>query len=331
MTQRTHPTALLPPAPPSSRDPGAPVSARRGVAAALASASAYGLVPLLGRGADALGVSTTTTLAWRFGIAAMVLWGLAAARGARLPRGRVLATCAFMGGVAYAGQSWLFFSALERIDATLVGLLLYAYPALVVALAVALRREPASRRTVAALATSLGGLVLLLGGSGVGTTAAATGVIMALGAALVYATFITLAAGVLARVDPLAALTIITTAASTTLFVHGTVTGEDLVLPLAAVVWVALLAVLGTVASGWFFLVGVRSIGASRTSILSCLEPVVVAVLAVVLWGEPVTATRIAGGLAVLAAVVVLEAGGVGLPSRPLPGLVRRLPALARR
>ena len=48
----------------------------------------------------------------------------------------------------YAAQSGLYFSALTRIDASLVALILYVYPVLVMAAAIALGRERASRRRV---------------------------------------------------------------------------------------------------------------------------------------------------------------------------------------
>ena len=51
-----------------------------------------------------------------------------------------------LGAVGYAMQSAFYFGALTRIDASLVGLLLYAYPALVLLLAYALRRERPGRQ-----------------------------------------------------------------------------------------------------------------------------------------------------------------------------------------
>ena len=59
-------------------------------------------------------------------------WRSPVARGALrgLPRRAVLAALA-MGAVGYATQSGLFFSALERMDASLLALVLYTYPVLV--------------------------------------------------------------------------------------------------------------------------------------------------------------------------------------------------------
>ena len=50
-----------------------------------------------------------------------------------------------MGAFGYAAQSGLYFSALTRIDASLLALLLYVYPVLVMAGAITIGRERASR------------------------------------------------------------------------------------------------------------------------------------------------------------------------------------------
>lgn len=296
-------------------------SSLRGVLACLASAAAFGVAPVFGREVDALGVSVTTMLAFRFGLAAIVFWTVALRRSARIPRGRALFTCIAMGGLGYAVQSSLFFTALTYVDATLVALLLYLYPTLVVVLAVGLRRESADLRMVVALITSLGGLALLLGGGTAAGSGAVLGVLLGIGAAFVYALYITLAQGVLATTDVFAALAVITTSASTSLFVFGAASGRLTVPSAAALGWIGLLALVSTVVAGGLFLIGVGSLGASRASILSCVEPVITAVVAVALYAEVLTPSRVAGGAAVLAAVVVLETRGVRGPSRPLPGV----------
>ena len=81
----------------------------------------------------------------RFGLAALVLAAIAALRGAQrgLER-RAIVAGLLMGAIGYATQAGLYFSALDRMDASLLALLLYTYPALVVVLAIALGRESAS-------------------------------------------------------------------------------------------------------------------------------------------------------------------------------------------
>ena len=105
---------------------------RTGAAFVLASAAAFGVMPVFGKLAFEAGVGVAMLLAVRFAIAAPLLWGLAAARGA-LPRARrgVVARALALGAVGYAVQSGLYFLALERMDAGPLSLILYTYPALV--------------------------------------------------------------------------------------------------------------------------------------------------------------------------------------------------------
>ena len=58
------------------------------------------------------------------------------------------------------------------------------------------------------------------------------------------------------------------------------------------------------------FFGGVSRVGASNAAITSCVEPVVTAVSAVIVYGERLTLGQLLGGAAVLGAVVMLSARG---------------------
>jgi drug/metabolite transporter (DMT)-like permease len=73
-----------------------------------------------------------------------------------------------LGACGYALQAGCYFAALARIDASLLSLLLYTFPAIVAAAAVALGRERIAARRVTALALASAGLVLVLAGAGPG-------------------------------------------------------------------------------------------------------------------------------------------------------------------
>ena len=108
-----------------------------------------------------------------------------------------------MGAIGYATQSGLYFDALERMDASLLALILYVYPALVLIGAVALGRERASVRRVAALLIALAGTALVLAGAASGSLDA-LGTAMGFGAALAYTVYILTGDRVGAAVPPLA-------------------------------------------------------------------------------------------------------------------------------
>lgn len=274
-----------------------------GVLWCLISAAGFGLSPIFAKGAYQSGVSVTEMLTGRFVIAAVVLWAVCLWRRPALPAGRVLLTAVGLGGVGYAVQALCYFGAVARIDASLAALLLYTFPALVTALAVALRRESLDRRKLAALGCSAVGLVLLLGLGGV-SEGGTTGVLLALGAAVAYSLYLTVADGLPADVDVYLLSAIVCTAAAITM---GFVGGFQLPGTAEGWMWTGLLGLVSTVLAMATLFVGVRLLGAPTAAILSCAEPVVTLASTSVVYGESLTPGQLAGGVAVLAAVLVLR------------------------
>ena len=163
---------------------------RMGPLLCLLSAAGFGAMAIFGKLAYDAGVEADQLLLLRFALATPLLLAVAAATGALrgLSRGSVLAGLA-MGAIGYATQSGLYFNALERMDASLLALILYVYPALVLIGAVALGRERASVRRVAALLIALAGTALVLAGAASGSLDA-LGTAMGFGAALAYTVYI---------------------------------------------------------------------------------------------------------------------------------------------
>ena len=114
-------------------------------------------------------------------------------------KARDVASGLALGACGYAMQAGFYFAALQRIDVSLLSLLLYTFPAMVAAAAVVLGRERINRRRVIALALALGGLSLVVAGAGAGALDP-LGVSLGLGAAVVYTTYILVSEGVVGRV-----------------------------------------------------------------------------------------------------------------------------------
>src|ERR671930_403958 len=134
----------------------------------LASAAAFGAMAVFGKLAYAGGATVGTLLAVRFGLAAALLWAGGALADVRGIARRDVAAALALGACGYAAQAGGYFAALQRIDASLLSLLLYTFPAIVAAAAVALGRERLDRRRVIALVLASGGLVLVVAGAGTG-------------------------------------------------------------------------------------------------------------------------------------------------------------------
>src|SRR4051794_12512192 len=138
----------------------------------LASGAAFGAMALFGKLAYAEGATVGTLLAIRFLFASGLFWLGGAAR--RMPPARDVAVGLGLGAGGYALQAGCYFAALERIDASLLALLVYTFPGIVAAAAIALGRERADSGRLGALVVALGGLALLVaGGAGGGGPARA--------------------------------------------------------------------------------------------------------------------------------------------------------------
>ena len=155
---------------------------RTGALYCLASAAGFGAMGVFGKLAYDEGVTVGTLLSTRFVLAAVVFWLiLVCARGGirelRSLTRRDLLIAIALGAVGYGAQAGAYFAALDRLDASLLALLVYTYPVLVAVAAIAIGREPARRTTAVSLALASTGLVLVLAG-------AAAGALDALGTAL---------------------------------------------------------------------------------------------------------------------------------------------------
>jgi drug/metabolite transporter (DMT)-like permease len=287
---------------------------RTGALFCLASAAGFGAMGVFGKLAYDAGATVSTLLAIRFGLAAAVLW-LVVLGTKRLPELRALprrdvGAALALGAVGYSAQAGGYFAALQRLDPSLLGLLLYTFPVMVTVAAVALGRERASRRTATALALSCAGIVLVLAGAA-GGALDPLGTALGLGAAVVYSAYILISEGVAARVGALALSTLVCTGAAATLTLAGLAGGGlDLgKLSTEGFGWIAAIALVSTVGAVGLFFAGLARVGPSAASILSTLEPVVTVALAFAAFGSSLGPAQLAGGALVLAAAVVVQAG----------------------
>jgi drug/metabolite transporter (DMT)-like permease len=259
------------------------------------------------------GATVGTLLATRFLLAAAMFWLVVVcsggARGVRaLPR-RDLGIALALGAVCYSAQAGGYFAALQRLDASLLSLLVYTFPAIVTVTAIALGRERANRRTALALALVSTGLVLVLAGAAAGALDP-LGAALGLAVAVVFSGYILASEGISARVGPLALSTLVCTGAATTLTLGGIAVGDLDPGRVSAegFGWLAGLAVVSTVGAVGLFFAGLPRVGPTAASILSALEPVVTVVLAFVVFGESLGPTQLAGGALVLLAVLAVRA-----------------------
>ena len=273
-----------------------------GVSLALVSAASFGVMPVLTKvvyddGAEPIGV-----LLVRFSLAAALLLVLARVRGEALPRGRTLGALLGLGGIGYVGMSLCYFFALERISAGLTSLLLYFYPALVVVLGALLLRDRPRPVALACVAVATVGTILTIGPVEGGQ---ALGVVLGLGSALVYATYILISSRI-HGVGPFASAAVVLLAGAAVMAVLGAVTRPRL--PDEGGAWLALggVALIGGVLAVTTFFAALALLGPSDTAVVSTVEPVVSIGVAALVLDERLGPVQVVGGVVVLLAVAVL-------------------------
>jgi drug/metabolite transporter (DMT)-like permease len=280
------------------------MSARRtGIFWIVVSATGFGAMAIFAKLAYAEGINLSTMLFLRFTVAglALAVWG--SWRRMAWPRGRDLALLVAMGGLGYVGQAGCYFSALQYAGAGLVALLLYLYPAIVTLLSALRQRRGIGWGRLLAVTAALVGTALAVGAD---LKSEALGIGLGVAAALIYSIYILVGEGVMQRVAPMPAATVVMLSAAVVYAVAAVGTG--LTWPASATGWLAVLAIalFSTLLAIVGFFAGLERLGAADASTLSTLEPLVTLGLAVAVLGEPLSPVQAGGAVLILSAVVYL-------------------------
>jgi drug/metabolite transporter (DMT)-like permease len=279
------------------------------------SALGFGTLGIFGKLAQRAAISLPTLLGLRFMIAALVLWLLAGVRRDRLWPGRRRTAGLAIMGLLYVGQASAFFGSLRTVPAAITSILLYVYPAIVVVLARIVFGETLRRLRLLALFVATVGVVLVVDPRPAGHLDLG-GVLLGLTSALVYSIYIIAGGSLLRGAAPLVATAYIATVAGVVFLVAGAFTGQ--LQGFQPIGWavIAGISVIPTVIAATAFVAGLGAVGPTRAAIVSTLEPVTTVALAAIVLGEALTPARIAGGVFVLvAALLVARTGAAGEPA----------------
>jgi drug/metabolite transporter (DMT)-like permease len=263
----------------------------------------FGSVVVIGRTETVQDLPVASLLAVRFGVAALVLAGvLGASRQSLRPGAGEWLPLLALGALGYGVESGLFFLALGRGTAATVTLLFYTYPVWVAALSAALGLGVPGLLVGGSLVAAVAGSGLVVGASrGLDITAA--GIAFALASAVAISLFLVGLERWIRRTPPLVSSVWVAISASAALAVAAVATGARF--PTGGEAWLAVVA-MGLLTSGAFGLLflGVRRLGAVRSSIVASLEPVMAAVLALAFLGEALRLGVIGGGALILGGAV---------------------------
>lgn len=285
-------------------------------------ASLFGTLGFLSRTVAELGMGAVEFVAWRAGLATLVLIVLGLLLGPRGAVGRLRQAsrrrqlALLVTGLLGALLNIAIFIAFQRTAIALVLICLYTFPAMVTLAAVPLYGDRLERRRVIALLVSSAGLVLVLLApafdSAGGLLIDPLGVALALFAAACQAAFVLIAGR---GFEPLNSRDVATFLLAGALVVSSIVllasgqfdwVSAPLVEPR---LWPSLLAagIFGGAIATVAWVAGIGVVGPARAAILMTVEPVVGVTLAALLLGERPVPLQLVGGAAVLAAAVLLQ------------------------
>lgn len=279
---------------------------RRGYALVIAAATSWGLWSLVLRPVERRGpISAEAQALIVMAVVAVALLPFAArdTRRRGLSRRDVAVLLAL--GVSDAGNILLFFRAMRATTLPVAVLSHCTAPMLVALAAPLVTGERWRARTLAYVASALGGLALLLWPFGEG--AALTGALLGGASAVFYATNVLIQKRAAARMTAMQLMSLHAFVSAAVIAVFVPPGG----LSLDAAQWGGMLAgslALGA-ASGVAFVSALTAVPATHAAILALLEPLVAVLVGVVVWREPLGPHGLTGAAILLAALVATIRG----------------------
>jgi drug/metabolite transporter (DMT)-like permease len=280
------------------------------------SAACFGTLAVLAPLAYEAGAEPLPLLAWRFFFASLLLAALATARdrrALRVPK-EDLRRYAMLALTGYGAASVCFFYALTFVDAAVVAVLLYAYPAFVTVAGWLFMGQRADGVQGLAVAVTFVGCALVVGlGGGDAGSIAWQGVVLGLGAAVGYTLFNLLSARWLPGRSRLTMMAY-TFGIAALLPAFGAIAAGG-VSALSPADWeplawwlLAAIVLVPTFAAVVLYLEGIRGLGPSQAAVISTVEPLFTIVLATLVWPEQkLTVLQLLGAALVLGGVVIAE------------------------
>ena len=299
-----------------------------GIALVLASAAGFGSGSLFAQPVYQAGVSWLVLSSWRFLFGAGLTWAWLLIsperrRGLRvLDRRAVIAAAAL--GLLYVGNSGTYFAGLETVSPSLAALIVYLYPALVAVLSLRIGRRLHGRRAWLALVVASAGVALALGGIDPTATPPLGGLLLILASPIIYSVWIVLSARLSGeRHDSVGhaaaggasatAATALMMSATASVYWVGALGSGQPVLPaeIPSGAWFGLVGVgvLSTFVAIQTFYGGAQRVGAAQAALISTVEPIWTIALAGLLFGIGLTPIQLAGGVLIIAGVLVAQTG----------------------
>lgn len=277
----------------------------KGTLMVVVSAFGFATVGIFAKFAQQMHFSFQSTLSWRFGLAALVLFALTRLNPSWKLRPDQKGPALLMGLIGYSTQAAVYFLALQHLSAGLTSLILYAYPAFVTLLEWGLHKKVPGKSTLFALVLTFTGILMTTQVEG---KISLLGIGLALLSGVWYACYLTLSSTLIKGSHPVPTTAYLSLGATLSFVTWGLLDG-GISIPHSLAEGSLLLgiAVVATVVPIIGIFYGIRLLGTSQAAILASLEPIFTLLLGFLLLHETLQPQQLLGGALVLVSVGLLQ------------------------
>lgn len=272
-----------------------------GVLLVAISAASFGLMPIFAKIAYSAGTSTYTLLFLRFLTATTFMFILMFLKKLKLPTKKEIISFLLLGAIGYTGQSFCYFVALNYASSSVVSLLLYTYPALVMIGSVLVLKERITAKKILSLILALTGAFVIIGAE---FKANIIGITLAVLSAVFYSVYILVSSKVVKTGMGIQSSAFIMFGAAVVYGIIILFTGFAPPQQTNGYIAVILIAFVSTVLAFWAFFTGMDKTGPSTAALVSTLEPVVTVISSIVFLKEKMTVNIIIGGALVITSLI---------------------------
>lgn len=265
-----------------------------------------GTIAIFAKMAYSFGATPLTMLTIRFGMASIMLWGYLYWQKQIEKIGKKQLLSFALLGVVYGLSSLLFFVAITLTSASIATLLLYTAPVFVVVISVLIGDERLTIYKLISVIITTVGLYLVLDLSV--DTVNLKGVLVGMGSGFFYCLFIVGGNRFSAGINPLL-VTACTIPATFVFHLCVSLATNQLHLAQPPLVWVygALMALFGTAIGIGFIYKAVQLVGASKTAIITAIEPAITIALAAIIFSERMSLLQFIGGALIIGAIIIIN------------------------
>ena len=219
------------------------------------SATSFGLMPIFAKIAYSAGTSTYSLLFLRFLVAAAFMFLLLFIKKLKLPSQKEMLIFFLLGAVGYVGQSFCYFTALNYASSSVVSILLYTYPALVMIGSAIFLKEKITVQKVISLCLALIGAFVIIGAE---FHANPTGIVLSVLSAVFYSVYILISSKVVKAGAGIQSSAFIMLGAAVVYGIMNLFLGFTPPTQINGLVAVAMIALISTVLAFWAFFTGME-------------------------------------------------------------------------